>query len=392
MRTRRAPALVRIVAIFGTVLVCLSGCRVTSSHPSAMRWLFLPAGRPSVLILVTNPDSALTMRAAGGLAMSSARPGERLLILSVQDGAVLASSQAPPSPSMQVAEPPVALPPHPTSYQGARHLQAVRRYQKTLLGDMASLRRLQQEELTAWANSVVAAAGAKAVLQSARSASISADLSAAASDLFSLRQAGLSFGAAIVIAIMGVDQTIVPFAPTLPSGLQSASVVVDNFPGDIDEQAAWQSSLMQGGAARVAVLTPATDDQLVPVVREGLDGAVTDVLTSVLFAAGQYKLELGALPQMRRLLYLLTVSYPGATVAINGYTDDLPTPGGNQRLSQLRAQEVEEWLIARGVAAGRLQAFGYGETDPVAPNTPDGQPLNRRVVVVIDPTTTAGAG
>jgi flagellar motor protein MotB len=37
------------------------------------------------------------------------------------------------------------------------------------------------------------------------------------------------------------------------------------------------------------------------------------------------------------------------------------------------------------VGASRLQAVGFGDTDPVAPNTPDGQPLNRRVVVIIDP-------
>jgi len=43
------------------------------------------------------------------------------------------------------------------------------------------------------------------------------------------------------------------------------------------------------------------------------------------------------------------------------------------------------WLVAQGVAPGRLQAFGYGDTDPVAPNMASGQPLNRRVVAVIDP-------
>jgi outer membrane protein OmpA-like peptidoglycan-associated protein len=95
---------------------------------------------------------------------------------------------------------------------------------------------------------------------------------------------------------------------------------------------------------------------------------------------------------MHRLLYLLTVRYPSATVTINGYTDNLPVPGGNLRLSELRAQEVADWLIAHGVAAARLQAFGYGDTDAVAPNTSHGQPLNRRVVVVIDPAMEAGAG
>jgi outer membrane protein OmpA-like peptidoglycan-associated protein len=66
-------------------------------------------------------------------------------------------------------------------------------------------------------------------------------------------------------------------------------------------------------------------------------------------------------------------------------TDNLPFPGGNLQLSELRAQEVEDWLIAHGVAADRIETFGSGDTDPVAPNTPSGQPLNRRVVVVIDP-------
>ena len=82
--------------------------------------------------------------------------------------------------------------------------------------------------------------------------------------------------------------------------------------------------------------------------------------------------QAAALPHMRRLLYLLTARYPSATVTINGYTDSLPVPGGNLRLSRLRAQEVEDWLIAHGIAAGRLQAFGYGDTDPAAPNTSRG--------------------
>ena len=388
MRTRRVPVLVRAVAVLGVLLTGVSGCR----HPQTMRTLFLAAVKASVLVIITNPDSPLAMRATGALAVGSARPEERLLILSAQDGAVLASAQAPPSPSRQVAQPPAGLPAHPTSFQKARYVQAVQQYQKTVLRDMAALRSQQQEQLAAWARSAVAAAGAKAVLQSARNASIGADLSSAASALFSLRQAGLGYGAGTVVTIMGVDDAATEYLPKLPSGLRGSSVVVDDFPGNVDEQAAWQSGLEQGGAARVVLITPVTEDQFVPVVRQGLDGAVTDTLTSVLFTLGQFTLQAGALPQMRHLLYLLTVRYPNATVTINGYTDDLPVPGGNLQLSQLRAQQVEDWLVAQGVAAGRLQAFGYGETGPVAPNTPHGQPLNRRVVVVIDPATGARAG
>src|ERR1035441_9621650 len=82
-------------------------------------------------------------------------------------------------------------------------------------------------------------------------------------------------------------------------------------------------------------------------------------------------------------------TYPQSTASINGYTDNLPVPGGNLQLSQRRAQAVEAWLVAHGVAASRLQAIGYGDANPFAPNTPSGQPLNRRVVVIIDPTVPA---
>jgi len=56
-------------------------------------------------------------------------------------------------------------------------------------------------------------------------------------------------------------------------------------------------------------------------------------------------------------------------------------------LSQRRAQSVKNWLVAHDVPASRLQTVGYGDTDPVAANTATGQPLNRRVIVIIDPVT-----
>ena len=231
---------------------------------------------------------------------------------------------------------------------------------------------------------MAAKAESRASLPSTQDVSIGSDLGAAVSDLSSLRQAGTGV-ASTVIVIVGVTAANARYAPIPPTGLQASTVVVDDFPGTTDEEAAWQASLLQGDAARAVVLTPATDDQLIPVVREGLDGSVTDTLSSILFGLGMYKLQAAALPQLRQLLTLILDTYPNATASINGYTDSLPVPGGNLLLSQRRAQQVAEWLIAHGVAARRLQTFGYGDSDPVAPNTPTGQPLDRRVVVVIDP-------
>jgi outer membrane protein OmpA-like peptidoglycan-associated protein len=366
-------------------LLCgISSCRfMPAGQAQGMRALFLPGTRSSVLVIITNPDSPQAMRATGALVTASARPGERVVVLSTQGGSTLVSSQAPDSPRGRLPAPPTP-PSHPTSFQKARYTQAIRQYQIMALRARMALKSQQQEELAAWAKFTVARADARPILQSTQNPSISTDLGAAISDLSSLRQAGMGV-VDTVIVIVGFTGVVAWSAPALLTSLQASTVVVDDFPGTTNEEFAWQSSLVQDGAARAVVLTSATDDQLISVVQQGLDGAVTDTLTSVLFGLGQYQLQAAALPQLHHLLHLLSITYPQATASINGYTDSLPVPGGDLQLSRLRAQEVEQWLIAHGIAAGRLQAFGYGATDPVAPNTPAGQPLNRRVVVVIDP-------
>ncbi len=384
MKFSRAQASLRFVMALGVLLAGISGCKVLpQSHQQGTRNLRLAPAGPSVLVVTTDPESAAVMRATGALVEGTVRASERVIILSARGGALLASGKAPGSPSMPVADPPVA-PRHPTTFQRARYEHAVEKYRTMVSRDRAALVSRQREQLSAWAATLVARAASRPDLQSTQGTDVGADLGAASSAIASMRQAGLPYGTPAVIAVMAAGQAaaLVPAA-----GLLASTVVLNDFPGSTAEQAAWQSSLVQDGAARAIVLTPAISDQLESVVRQGLDGAITDTLTSVLFARGQYTLRPAALPQLRHLLHLLAVTYPHATATVNGYTDNLPVPGpgGNLLLSRRRAQTVLRWLVAHNVAAGRLQTFGYGDTDPAAPNTSDGQPLNRRVVVVIDP-------
>jgi outer membrane protein OmpA-like peptidoglycan-associated protein len=70
------------------------------------------------------------------------------------------------------------------------------------------------------------------------------------------------------------------------------------------------------------------------------------------------------------------------TVTIHGHTDNVGEPGYNQRLSERRAEAVRAHLAVQLDDGFRLEATGYGEARPVAPNdTEDGQARNRRVVV-----------
>jgi OmpA-OmpF porin, OOP family len=71
-------------------------------------------------------------------------------------------------------------------------------------------------------------------------------------------------------------------------------------------------------------------------------------------------------------------------VLIAGHTDSLGADAYNQQLSERRAEAVRQYLIDRhGIEAGKIQARGYGESQPIADNdTPDGRYRNRRVEVI----------
>jgi outer membrane protein OmpA-like peptidoglycan-associated protein len=386
MNTLRAVLRHQCAAGAFVLAVCVTGCGlVPVTRAGTARPLTLPAARSSVLIIVTDQGSSEAMQITGTLVGESARAGERVIILGDRGGAVLASSAAPAQPAQQAPEPPTALPAHPTSFQQARYRKAVHSYQAQLRRARQTLQDRKHAALVSWGRGLAAQAAARASQQPAGAPDVSAALGEAAADLSSLRQSGDGSGTPETVAVIGIGSAIARYAPWVPVGLQGSTVVVDDFPGTSDEEAAWQAALDQAGASRTVILTPATASQLDLTVQQGLDGAVTDTLTSVLFGLGQYTLAPAALPQLRRLLHLLTVTYPGATASIDGYTDNVLAPGGNLQLSQRRAAAVLSWLLANNVAAGRLQAAGFGDTDPVAPNTPSGQPLNRRVVVIIDP-------
>jgi len=71
---------------------------------------------------------------------------------------------------------------------------------------------------------------------------------------------------------------------------------------------------------------------------------------------------------------------PGTDFVLSGHTDSTGPEAYNQGLSERRAASVKNWLVSNGVAASRLQAKGYGETQPKYDNsTREGRKLNRRV-------------
>lgn len=76
--------------------------------------------------------------------------------------------------------------------------------------------------------------------------------------------------------------------------------------------------------------------------------------------------------------------YPNTTIEVAGHTDSVGTAAYNQRLSERRANSVSNYLEQLGVRGSRLDAIGYGESQPRATNgTANGRQLNRRVEIHI---------
>ncbi|HEU4762133.1 MAG TPA: OmpA family protein [Gemmatimonadales bacterium] len=85
--------------------------------------------------------------------------------------------------------------------------------------------------------------------------------------------------------------------------------------------------------------------------------------------------------QLRNLAAILG-AYPDVHAKIGGYTDSTGNDDANKTLSENRARNVMNQLVALGVDKGRLESEGYGEEHPVASNaTEAGRAQNRRIAL-----------
>lgn len=68
------------------------------------------------------------------------------------------------------------------------------------------------------------------------------------------------------------------------------------------------------------------------------------------------------------------------SLKLAGHTDNTGSMQTNMRLSKERAESVKAYLVSKGANPSRIEATGYGPTQPIAPNnTEAGRQQNRRV-------------
>jgi outer membrane protein OmpA-like peptidoglycan-associated protein len=102
------------------------------------------------------------------------------------------------------------------------------------------------------------------------------------------------------------------------------------------------------------------------------------VLKNIFFDVNKYELKPASQIELDDLIKLLKDN-PLVSVQINGYTDNVGKPADNLLLSENRAKSVVNYLTSKGINPKRLSYKGYGDAQPVGPNTTEaGRANNRR--------------
>jgi len=103
----------------------------------------------------------------------------------------------------------------------------------------------------------------------------------------------------------------------------------------------------------------------------------------LLFDTGKATLQPSSQEQLNNIAAILK-AYPNVHVKIGGYTDNTGDPAANQTLSEARAKNVMDALVAGGIDPSRLESKGYGDQYPVGDNsTEEGRAQNRRIALLV---------
>jgi len=101
------------------------------------------------------------------------------------------------------------------------------------------------------------------------------------------------------------------------------------------------------------------------------------------FRTGSAEIDPSSYDDIDQILNAAVVA-EGLTLGIYGHTDDVGDDGRNQDLSERRAQSVKAYIVRKGISATRIEARGFGESQPIADNTSEaGRAKNRRVQIVL---------
>jgi OOP family OmpA-OmpF porin len=109
---------------------------------------------------------------------------------------------------------------------------------------------------------------------------------------------------------------------------------------------------------------------------------VNEAIRNLEFDFAKSSIRPRSYPSLNRVAQLLVKK--NISLKLAGHTDNIGSESANMKLSKDRAESVKNYLVSQGANPSRIEAVGYGETQPIATNkTAAGRQKNRRVEFTI---------
>jgi outer membrane protein OmpA-like peptidoglycan-associated protein len=151
-------------------------------------------------------------------------------------------------------------------------------------------------------------------------------------------------------------------------------------PGVIEEDLA-ESSDITGVPAATPIGPAGQEPEKKPIEAAHM---IADSVFVIFFGQNSNELTQKATEKLDRVFEILRQNSETA-ITINGYSDSLGSTAYNNMISEIRANAVKSYLIAKGVSPARMTAFGHGSQKFIGSNkTEQGRRLNRRVEIELN--------
>ncbi|WP_411272945.1 OmpA family protein [Daejeonella sp.] len=132
------------------------------------------------------------------------------------------------------------------------------------------------------------------------------------------------------------------------------------------------------GAGCEIKVTNTTINPVRVVVTEEDRRVVAEAIKNLEFDFGKATIRSTSYASLNRVADLLKSK--DFSLKLAGHTDDVGSAAANLKLSKDRAESVKSYLVSQGANPSRIEATGYGESQPISSNkTASGRQNNRRV-------------
>lgn len=135
-------------------------------------------------------------------------------------------------------------------------------------------------------------------------------------------------------------------------------------------------TVVDGSGCPLVVPAPVIKEKVI--VTEEDRRVVKDAIKNLEFDLGKATIRAKSYPTLNKVAALLVKK--DFSLKLAGHTDNTGSMALNMRLSKERAESIKAYLVSQGANASRIEATGYGPSQPIATNkTKAGRQLNRRV-------------